>query len=167
MKREESHQHKSRSRRQLNAVGEQLEAKQAQLAALMAQEEQLAVRVKGKPRVYDQIEADREARAKPKNKCVSPAAGTACWQKLQTTRHHTSEGLSPTVASARAPAAASPADDVVEVFEYESRWYIRAGLAEQRMVPKEKAEGAETLRVRQELYGNQVDEEGSFRPGRR
>ena len=98
-----------------------MEAKQAELAALMAQEEQLALHVEGNPNADLQIEAYREARAKPKNKGVSPVAGKACWRKLQTTRHHTSEGLSPAGASAAAPAAAPSSDEVVEVFEYGGR----------------------------------------------
>ena len=73
--------------------------------------------------------------------------------------------MSPAVASASAPAAASSSDEVVEVFEYEGRSYIRADLVQQLVVPKEKADRAGRQKVRQELYGRHVDEEGNFQPG--
>ena len=137
---QESHQHKSQARRQLTSVREQVEIKQAELAALAAEAEELTVKVEGKPNVYDQLEADRESRGRPKKKAVSPAAGTVCWRQLQTTRHHTSGGLVPAAASASGSAAASASDEVVKVFEYEGKEYIRADLAEQMSVPKEKSE---------------------------
>lgn len=118
---QEPQQHKSQSRRQLTAVREQMELKQAELAALMAQSEDLSVKVEGKPSVYDQIEAGRASQAKPKKAVVSPAAGTACWKKLQTTRHHTSGSLSPAVAFVSGTAAASTLEEVSEVFEYRGR----------------------------------------------
>ena len=55
---------------------------------------------------------------------MSPAAGTVCWRKLQTTRHHTSEGLSPAVASASGPAVASASDEVVDVFEHKGKFFM-------------------------------------------
>ena len=65
-----SQQHKSQSKIQLTTVREQSELNQAELAALMAQSDDLAVKVEGNPNVYDQIEADRESRAEPKKKAV-------------------------------------------------------------------------------------------------
>ena len=118
------------------------------------------MKVEGKPNVYDNIESDRESRAKPKKKAVSPAAGTVCWRKLQTTRHHTSGGLSPAFASASDLAATSAPDEVVEVFEYKGREYMRMGIAVQMSVPKEKSERAEKTRLQQELYGKQVSTQG-------
>ena len=120
----------------------------------MAQSDDLVVKVEDKPNVYDQIEVDRYSRAKPEKKAVPSAVGTVCWRKLHTTRHHTSGGLSPAVASASDFAAASALDEVVEVFEYKRR----ADLAEHMTVPKEKSERAENNMLQQELYRNQVDE---------
>ena len=56
-------------------------------------------------------------------------------------------------------------DEVVEVFEFGVKEYIRADLAEQMSVPKQRAESAEKKKLHQELYGKQVDEERKFHPG--
>ena len=64
-RRKESH-HKGQPRRELTSVREQVEIKQAELAALAAQEDELAVKVEGKASVYAQLEAGREARGRPK-----------------------------------------------------------------------------------------------------
>ena len=79
----------------MTAAMEHMELKQAELAAPMAQSEVLTVKVEGKPNVCDQIEAGRSSRAKQKKSAASPAVCMVCWQELQTTRHHTSESLSP------------------------------------------------------------------------
>ena len=68
-------------------------------------------------------------------------------------------------ASSAGISAASAQDEVVEVFEYKGKEYIRSDLAEQMSVPKERAERAEKNKLHQELYGKQVDEEGKFHPG--
>ena len=142
----------------MTSVREQVEIKQAELAALAAQEEELAVKVEGKASVYAQLEAEREARGRPRERAVSPASGAACWRQLKTTRHHTSGGVTTAAASSVGTAAASAQDEVVEVFEYKGKEYIRSDLAEQMSVPKEKAERAEKKKLHQELYGKQVDE---------
>ena len=109
-RRKESH-HKGQSRRELTSVRVQFEIKQAELAALAAQEEELAVKVEGKGSVYAQLEAEREARGRPKEKGASPVSGAVCWRQLQTTRHHTSGGVTTAAASSAGTATASARDE--------------------------------------------------------
>ena len=133
----------------MNSVREQVEIKKAELDALAAQEEELAVKVEGKASVYAQLEAEREARGRPREKAVSPASGAVCWRQLQTTRHHTSGGVTTAAASSVGTAAASAQDEVVGVFEYKGKEYIRSDLAEQMSVPKVKADRAEQKKLHQ------------------
>ena len=118
-----------------------------------------------KASVYARLVAEREARGQPQEKAASPSSGAACWRQLQTTRHHTSGGVTTAAASSAGTAAASAQDEVVEVFEYKGKEYIRSDLAEQMSVTKEKAERAEKKKFHPELYGKQVDEEGKHHPG--
>ena len=68
------------------------------------------MKVEGKASVYAQLEAEREAWGRPKEKAASPASGAVCWRQLQTTRHHTSGGVTIAVASSAGTATASAQD---------------------------------------------------------
>ena len=68
-----------------------------------------------------QLEAEREARGRPKEKAASPASGAVCWRQLQNNRHHTSGGVTTEVASSAGTVTASSPDEVVEVFEFRGK----------------------------------------------
>ena len=64
----------------------------------------------------------------------------------------------------------APADIVVEVFEFKGKEYIRADLAEQMSVPKEKAEGTgrkggRRRRVKKQVDKTYVDDDGWVKDG--
>ena len=98
-------------------------------------------------------------------KRLRPLPLVLCVGDSYNTRHHTSGGVTTAAASSAGTATASAPDEVVEVFEFQGKEYIRADLAEQMSVPKGKAGRAEKKKLHQELYGKQVDEEGKFHPG--
>ena len=144
---EANQQQKIQARRELHAMRGQMEAKQAELAALRAQTEELSVKVEGRANVYEELEAERVARAEPKKKGSGPS-GPACWRQLVASRHHTSPGLAPIVGTG---ARSSTEEDIVEVVDFQGRSYVRADQIEQLTAFKVKEERAERTKMRQEL----------------
>ncbi|MDA8582717.1 hypothetical protein N9L68_00760 [bacterium] len=91
--------------------------------------------------MYAQLEAGRAGEVRVPKQLPLAGSGSVCWKQMKTTRHNTSSTPSPAAASASAGAASSgtaPDADVVQVFEYRGRDYIRADQAEAAMSPKPK-----------------------------
>ena len=126
-------------------------------------EKELAVQVEGKPSVYSQLEAGRAS--KVRESITLPTVGwVVCWKQMQTTRHHTSSSLAPAAASASAEAASSGEStviDVIGVFEYRGKEYIRADRAKAVVVPKFKdtkadQKNAHRVEMQRQHYAKQI-----------
>jgi len=138
---EQAQAQKARARRETLTLRGQIDTQRETLDFLLLQEDELSTKVEGKPSVYAQLEAGRAGEVRAPRHPPLAGAGVVCWKQMQTTRHNTSTELSPAAASASAGASSSGAAsdaDVVEVFEYRGRDYIRADQAEAIMTPKPK-----------------------------